>query len=259
MGTSASYGTPTGGEWTGVKRQITASLGGGGQSATPGRIVGGVTSASGGLSYRSGAGGSGGSRTGAAGRARIAGVVSGIGGFGAAVRDDGLDAALGRLGLDTLRGRPAAEVVSAIAEHLAGDAEGLDREFLQTALSEALLEAASLGDELGYDDFAAGLEEFLAKHGPDGLVGLFLEHFVFDTLWGRIEQHAVDKSTDASSLESLMGGIQGECVAQVRELVDRFRSEGTFDTVDWFGRAGRELGRQIVVQLETRLSGLRKD
>lgn len=253
MGTSASYGTPSGGEWTSVKRQITATLGGGNTSATPGSIVGGTTSASGGLSF---GGGSGGAT--ATGRSRIAGAVSGIGSFGAAVRDGGLDAALTGLGLDTLRGRPAAEVVSAISEHLVGDAEGLDREFLQTALSEALLEAASLDDDLGYEDFAAGLEQFLATVGPEGLIGLFLEHFVFDTLWARIEQHAVDRSPDAASLESLMTAIQGECVAQVREQLDAARSDGSFSNLDWFGRAGRDLGMRIVMELEARLSALRE-
>lgn len=252
MGTSASYGTPSGGEWTRVKRQITATLGGGNTSATPGSIIGGTISASGGLSY------AGGGAAATAGRNGIAGGVSGIGGFGAAVQDRGLDAALGALGLDTLRGRPAAEVVSAISEHLASDADGLDREFLQTAMSEALLEAASLVDELGYEDFAAGLEAFLAAQGPDGLVELFLDHFVFDTLWGRIEQHAVDKSPDASSLESLMTALQGECVAQVRAQIDAARENGSFATIDWFGRAGREVGLRIVVELEARLSALRE-
>jgi hypothetical protein len=251
MGTSASYGTPSGGEWTSVKRQISATLRGGNTSATPGSIVGGTTSASGGLSF---AGGGGAAATGS--RNRIASTISGIGAFGAAVRDGGLDAALTRLGLDDLRGRPAAEVVIAISEHLAKEAEGLDREFLQTALSEALIEAASLRDELGYNDFAVGLERFLAENGPAGLVELFLEHFVFDTLWGRIEQHAVDKSPDAASLESLMTAIQGECVAQVREQIDAARADGSFASVDWFGVPGRELAMRIVVDLEARLSGL---
>ncbi|HEX6097890.1 MAG TPA: hypothetical protein VF432_16305 [Thermoanaerobaculia bacterium] len=254
MGTSASYGTPSGGEWSSVKRQITATLGGGNTAATPATIVGGTTSASGGLSYAGGAGGA----AATSGRNRIAGAIAGIGGFGAAVRDGGLDSALSGLGLDTLRGRPAAEVVSAISEYLAREAEGLDREFLQTAFSEALLEAASLGDDLGYEDFATGLEEFLAAQGAEGLVELFLDHFVFDTLWGRIEQHAVFKSSDDAALESLMTAIQGECVAQVREQMDAARNDGSFATADWFGRAGQELGMRIVSELEARLSALRE-
>jgi hypothetical protein len=255
MGTSASYGTPTGGEWTSVKGQITRVLGGGNTSASPGTIVGGTASASGGLSFSGGGGGGGGS---SAGRGRVAGVVSGIGGFGGAVRDGGLDGALSGLGLDSLRGRPAAEVVSAISEYLARDAEGLDREFLQAALEEALLDAASLGDELGYDDFAEGLGEFVAREGPEGLVELFLENFVFDTLWGRIEQHAVDKSPDAGALESLMTAVKGECQAQVREQIEDTRASGAFGAVDWFGRAGRDLGLRIVTELEARLSALRE-
>lgn len=69
MGTSASYGTPAGGEWRGVKRQVTAVLSGRNTSASPSSIVGRTTSASGGLSF--GGGGEGGA-TGGTGRVRVA-------------------------------------------------------------------------------------------------------------------------------------------------------------------------------------------
>ena len=260
MGTSASYGTPAGGEWRSVKRQVTALLSGGNTSASPASIVGGTTSASGGLSFGGGGGGGGGTggSGGVGGRGRIAGVVSGVGGFGGAVRDEGFDAALGRLGLDDLRGRPAAEVAAAISEHLARDTDGLDGEFLQSALMDALLDAASLGTELGYEDFANGVQDFIGSHGPEGLVELFLDHFVFDTLWARIEQHAVDRSTDASALESLMAAVKGECDAQVREQMDAAREAGTFATIDWFGRGGQDVGMQVVTELESRLTALRE-
>src|SRR6266498_3788176 len=105
MGTSASFTTPAGGEWSAVKRRITSHLKGG--NAAPSSIVGGTASASGGFSFGGGSGhGSGGGNSGGGvggGRGRIAGVVGGIGGFGAAVRDGGLDATLDRLGLEELR------------------------------------------------------------------------------------------------------------------------------------------------------------
>lgn len=259
MGTSASYSTPAGGEWTSVKRQVSAVLSGGNTSASPGSIVGGATSASGGLSFGGGGGGGGGTGgSGGGGRGRIAGVVSGVGGFGGAVRDAGLDGALGRLGLDDLRGRPAAEVAAAISERLARDVDGLDAEFLQSALMDALLDAASLGSDLGYDDFANGLEDFIGSQGPEGLVELFLDHFVFETLWARIEQHAVDRSADASAFESLMTAVKGECDSQVREQMDAARDAGTFANMDWFGPAGRDVGMQIVTDLESRLTALRE-
>jgi hypothetical protein len=260
MGTSASYGTPAGGDWSGVKRDVTAVLGGGNTSASAATIVGGTTSASRGLSFGGGGGGGGvggGGGGGGVGRGQIAGFVAGVGGFGGAVGDGGLEGALGGLGLDELRGRPAAEVAATISEYLARDATGLDAEFLQAAFTDALLEAASLGDELGYDDFKQGLEEFVGSNGPDGLVELFLEHYVFETLWARIEQHAVDRSADLGALESLMAGVKGECDVQVREQIDDARTSGSFENIDWFGRAGRELGMQIVNDLESRLSALR--
>ena len=255
MGTSASYSTPAGGQWSSVKRQVAAVLSGGSTSATAATIAGRTTAASGGLSFQRDGGGGGGGGGGVT-RNRIAGVVSGVGGFGGAVRDNGLDAALAGLGLDSLRGRPAAEVASAVSEYLARDTEGLDAEFLQSALTDALLEAASLGDELGYDDFTQGLEEFVTTEGPEGLVQLFLEHYVFNALWARIEQHAVDRSSNAGALESLMTGVKGECDAQVRAQIEATRVAGRFENVDWFGRAGRELGMRIVRDIESRLSAL---
>lgn len=251
MGTSDSFTTPAGGEWTAVKRRITSHLAGG--NATPSSIVGGTVSASGGFSFRGG----GGSSAGGA-RRRIAGVVSGVGGFGAAVRDAGLDTALERLGLEDLRGRSAHDVVGAISEHLAADANGLDREYLQAALTNALLDAASMGDELGYDDFAEGLGQFLQTEGPEGLVQLFLEHYVFDSLWGRIEQHVIHRSADDSAFESLMAAVKGVCVAEVRDRMSAARENGSFAAIDWFGRTGRDFGLAVVIELEQRLSSLRE-
>jgi hypothetical protein len=252
MGTSASFGTPAGGQWSTVKREISSYLGGG-TSTTPSAIAGGAVAAAGGLSFMGGGGNAGAL---ARGQGRIAGVVTGVGGFGAAVRAGGLNGALGRLGLDELRGRSAHDVVGAISEHLCGNAEGLDREYLQAALSEALLEAASVGEELGYNDFAAGLEKFLGTEGPEGLVQLFLENLVFDSIWGKIEQHAVDRSPDAASLESLMAAIRGVCVAQVQDRIAAARGGGTFAGIDWFGRGGRDFGLSIVTEIEQRLSAL---
>jgi len=241
-----------------VKRGITSYLGGTANS-TPAAIAAGTIAAAGGLSFGGAGGGAGGGARGGVagtGRGRIAGVVSGVGAFGAAVRDGGLDATLGHLGLDDLRGRSVHDVVGAIGEHLCLDSDGLDREYLQAALSEALMEAASVGEELGYTDFAEGLQRFLGSEGPEGLVQLFLENFVFDALWGKIEQHAVDRSSDAASLESLMAAIKGVCVGQVADRMTAARDAGTFNGIDWFGRGGRDFGRSIVTELEQRLSSL---
>lgn len=189
---------------------------------------------------------------------RVAGVVAGVGGFGSAIRDSGLDGALGHLGLEELRGRSAADVAAAISERLTRDADGLDAEFLQSALMDAMLEAASLGEETGYHDFAEGMEAFIGAQGPEGLVELFLQHFVFDTLWARIEQHAVDRSPDAAAFESLMAAVKGECDVQVRDQLQTARDAGTFERIDWFGRAGRDVGMRVVTELESRLAALRE-
>ena len=53
-----------------------------------------------------------------------------------------------------------------------------------------------------------------------------------------------------------MAGVKGECDAQVRAEIEATRLAGTFANLDWFGRAGREVGMKIVRDLESRLSAL---
>src|ERR1039457_5612572 len=101
MGTTKGKPTPSGGEWTPLKNDITDNLSGDNR-ATPDRIVGGTVRALGGLGFPtpatrstgSGGGGGGGGRSG--GRASLGGVTSRLGGFGGAFQHGGLDEALDR-------------------------------------------------------------------------------------------------------------------------------------------------------------------
>src|SRR5262249_24235340 len=150
---------------------------------------------------RAGGGGGGGSGGGGGGtsRASVSRAASGLGGFGTAVRDGGLAAGLAILGLDELRGRPAAEIVSRIADHLAGETNGLSRELLADALRDALFEAALLEGDSTYEALERSLESFLAREGIEGLIALFLTKYVFDRVWVLIESHVDERSaTDAS-------------------------------------------------------------
>jgi len=193
MGTSIGLPTPSGGDWTKVKNDITDFLGGS-PNVTTDQIIGGTIVAAGGLGSPSpgsspsaggGAGGGGGSGGGGGvgtsrGRAAVGRAVSGLGGFGAAVRGGSLDAGLDVLGLAELRGRPAAEVIARISEHLAEGAEGLQAELLRTALQDTILEAAAIEGESGYQNLGEALQNFLNREGVDGLVESFLTHYVFD-------------------------------------------------------------------------------
>lgn len=124
--------TPTGGDWSDLKRLITDALQNGRYAAADG-IVGGTLRAASGFGQTSTAAGGGGGGGGdggggvrtVGGRASVGRAVSGLGAFGTALRDRGLDAALDGLGLADLHGRPAAEVIARIAEHLTDGLPGV--------------------------------------------------------------------------------------------------------------------------------------
>lgn len=257
MGTSRSLSTPSGGPWTGVKQDISSHLGGN-SSITPARIVAGTVSAVGTLAVPlvaggGGRGGGGGGSGATAARGIVSGAASALGGFGADVHSRGFGAALEGLGLGELRGRPAAEVVARISEHLAAGTEGVAGELLVAALSEALFEAARLEGDTSYEALEASLERFLAREGVEGLVALFLERYVFDRVWVLIESHTELRSDTSTKSDGLLAGVEAACVATVREVIDGLRADGRFEGLDWFGADGRRIADGLIRELEQRL------
>src|SRR6266404_3982231 len=188
MGTSKSLKTPAGGAWTGPKRQLTDHISRQGQSdggapfdaqrfvrSALGALGGvalkprtasggdGSSSAGGGLRARSRRGKGGGGAT--SGGGALSGAVQGLGGFGTQVVSGGLDTALGTLGLQDLRGRPAAEVVAQVAQHLSRDATGRQAEVLEAALRDAIFDIAAMEDAGSYEDLEGALQSFIDREG----------------------------------------------------------------------------------------------
>jgi hypothetical protein len=150
-------------------------------------------------------------------------------------------------------GKSAIEVVSAIVEHLTRDASGVDGEVLRNALQETILEAAGLEAELGYRDLETGLQNFLAQAGVDGLIELFLCHYVFDAVWVAIEDYAQSRSNSEQSFEAFMSAIEEVCRDEVRAAVAEYREDGKFGQVDWFGADGRRIGDDLSAEIVGRL------
>jgi len=267
MGTSKSYPTPSGGGWTHLKNDITDKLSGN-QSISADQIIGGTVRALGGLGAPPGAGGSasgsfsgegggrisGGSTKG--GRRSVSGAAAVFGGFGSVVRDKGLDAALGKLGLDELKGKPAAEVISRIAEHLCEGEDTLQHEVLVDALKNALLEAAALEEKEEHVDLETALQGFLEQNGVEGLVETFLSNYVFDRVWFSVENHSQLKADTATSFEALGIAIAQPCRGHVEDLLKETKDAGRFEKIDWFGKNGIQLADDLVAELESRLRDL---
>ena len=260
MGTSKSYSPGTGGAWSDVKGQITSRLSGSRDVPIRGLVGDSVRAAGGvgvggrtrGARSRGGTGGGGG---GGAARA-IGPVVGGLGGFGLAVRDKGLAEGLNQLGLQELVGKSAVEVVATIAEQLAATVDGLDGDLMKTALREAILDASALGDRDGFQDMEKGLQSFLNENGVAGLVELFLCRFVFDAVWINFEAYVQSKSSDENAYVAFMDAVESVCESEVRGTIDELRNNGEFESLDWFGEGGQQIGRSIFETIDTRLRAM---
>lgn len=252
MGTSKSIQPGSGGAWTGLKSNITGHFTGS-RNVTPGGIVGDTVNATGGIGVGIRRASGGGRSTGGGVGGAVGPVIGGLGGFGTAVRDEGLSSGLESLGLSYLEGKSAIEVVASVADHLTEAVEGIDGELMRNALREAIIDAAALGDGDGYSDLEAGLQTFLIREGVDALVEIFLCKFVFDAVWVNIEAHVQAKAPDQNSLDAFMSAVEGICDSEVRGALDDAREHGDFASRDWFGADGQKLGKEIFSAIDSRL------
>ena len=275
MGTSKSLKTPAGGAWTSPKRQLTDYISGQTGTGAPfdaQRFVRSALGALGGVAMKpraasasdlSGPGGTtgGGGRTqrgrtdGAGGSSggALSSAVRGLGGFGSQVSSGGLDAALGFLGLQDLRGRPAAEVVAQVAEHLSSGATGRQAEVLEAALRDTIFDIAAVEDAGSYEDLEGALQSFMDREGIEGFIESFLSQYVFTAVWSYFENHAKSK-TDGASDEALVSAVESACRSLVSQELKAIRDSRQFERIDWFGNAGQSFADRIVSQLQSNLT-----
>lgn len=265
MGTSKQFPTPGGGPWTPLKRNISDYLDGN-QTVTPAKIVGGTVKALGGLNvpspgravagagkHEGGSRGAGGGGGGGGGRSAVGRATSQLGGFGAAVRDGGLDAGLEVLGLNELKDKPPAEVIDKIADHIAEGADPTQYDLLADALKTTILEVAALGNANGYKDLDSSLQNFLQSKGVEGLVQSYLANYVYGRVWMAVENHVEMKTGGGASAQAMSTAVGNACRSHVESLIQDAKQSGRFDSTDWFGRDGTRLGNELVFELEGRL------
>jgi hypothetical protein len=176
-----------------------------------------------------------------------------LAGFGAAVREGGLEAGLRALGLDELRDRPPAEVIDRIAQQLAEGAEPTQYELLTDALKTAILEAAALGAQAGFKDLDDALRNFLESQGVEGLVQSYLSNYVYDRVWMAVEHHVELKTAGGAAARAMSIAVGNACRSHVESLIQETKTAGHFENIDWFGRAGTKLGNDLASELEGRL------
>jgi len=244
--------TPRGGQWTSLKGTISAYLAGTG-NVSPHKIVSDTIAAAGGLSIQSpGASPRGVGGTSVGGGRAVSRAVSGLAGFGTALGRS-LANALNSLGVEDLRGKPAGEVISRIADHLTEDLSGMERDVLRGALQQALYNAAELVGDPTYENLEASLQSFLAREGIEGFIELFLTQYVFDRVWLLIEDYVTNRTDNEIEILNMETAIEQACRSNVHEEIEHRRVEGIYENLDWFGPDGHRVAESVVTDLEQRL------
>lgn len=254
MGTSKGYVAPTGGSWTKLKRDVSRfarDVGAGPPPSAPpdrpnpriGDLLAQLVAALGGASVVASAGRTAGSAAGGAsligGGAARTGAE--FGGFATAVAEAGLDEALRRFDLDGLDGRPADEVIDAIAERLSDVPSGLD----EAAAREALIKVTDelRGDASSLPELEVAYRRAMEAYGVHGLMWRYFGYYLYVLFCERFaERLARDPDrTDSVSVSS-----------QVREyilLAVESRAVGReVGGIDWSGPEGIAISEAILAE-----------
>jgi hypothetical protein len=77
------------------------------------------------------------------------------------------------------------------------------------------------------------------------LIELILTRLASDLVTAAILDHVGQRSDSHAQTEALLAGIEIVCRDRARAIVERFRRDGRFNRVDWFGAAGTRLGREL--------------
>lgn len=237
MGTSAAQATPTGGNWSQGKGQLTDYAAGGGQASAAAAIASTVRALDGRGSGSGGGGGAGGggSRWGGAVTPRARSAAAGAAGFLADAAQRGVSEAVRRFDVGGLEGRDGCEIVDAIAEAIVGGRVDLDEAIAVNALRDSLLDA------LGSDatEFDTRIGEYMNSRGIAGFIEDFLTRYVIERVWLYLGDSARERIGSEHDIGALITAFEMLCRAKVGNAVSRATEERPFVSVDWFGREGR--------------------
>ena len=220
--------TQPGGKFTYPRGQFTRFTNGGGSKAL-GRALKGYVRAAG--------GGAGAARR----MPHSTRVASGVAGLASAVATEGAEAALARFDLQGLAGRPAAEVLEAVADVICPDGGTIDESIARDAMLEAIAEVAE-DDPGAFDELTTDqLDEFLCDVITRSVVTKVLNEIGTNALHGSAsdadfrEAEQITRDFTQGRVRDALGSRFDSGSRPTQSEIDQSISEVYADTFDMLG------------------------
>ena len=237
MGTSASIGTPTNGNWSNAKREIKRVATNGVNDSSVERIiretVRGITGQRRGAERGVGTGV--GNGTFISDGAKISAARS-IG-FMQFARDSNFQTALQGIGISEFTGYDSTELISILVNAIIEGAFLLDKEIISNSLIEIFQDI--LGDDV--NEFDKKLEEYWTTHGTNEFIKAFLKYYCERLVLHKLTDAVLERISKSGDTNALTNSIALSVDVKVDSAVDDITSKRTFDEVDWFGNEGRNI------------------
>jgi hypothetical protein len=168
-------------------------------------------------------------------------VASGVAGLASAVATDGAEAALARFNLQDLAGRPAVEVLEAVAEVICPDGGTIDESIARDAMLEAIAEVAE-DDPGAFDELSTDqLDEFLCDVITRSIVTKVLNEIGTNALHGSAsdadfrEAERITRDFTQGRVRDALGNRFDAGSRPTQSEIDRSISDVYADTFDMLG------------------------
>jgi hypothetical protein len=136
-----------------------------------------------------------------------------------------------------------AEFIGFVAETLAGDARGLERDLLRKSIEETLFTAAGQNLQISPQMAQSRWARYIKAHGPPAMIEMFLANHLWNVLWFRSGD--VFGQTDGRAMEHTMRRLRRTCRLLVNAVC---QSKGLTDSVSL------PVAEQVVGALEASIS-----
>lgn len=251
MGTSASIGTPTGGNWTNAKRELNRVASGNGDNLSVNSIV--SNTFRGISSHRRGSGGGGGGSTGggAISDSVIRSAAQGIG-FLRDAHQSGFSTAITSLGIVNFEELDSSELISLLLNAIVESDFKLDDDIAFNALYELFQEI--LGEDK--DEFDTRLTEYWNDSNEEDFIKSFMKKYCEDLVLHNLTDAVIERVDNNDDTDALYNMIEISVGSEVDSAVDEITEDRAFSEFDWLGSEGLELMNKIAEGITEMIEGI---
>lgn len=166
-------------------------------------------------------------------------------GFLRTVQESDFQTALEQIGLKRENFNDLMEVVDILSEAIIGGRLSLDQEIANLALNQTFIEIME-SDPEGQEK---SINQYMESQGIQGFIETFLSKYSFEKIWLNISGAIHEKMDTGNDIEAFYDSLEKFCSSEVKTVVNELSNQKELEKVDWFGKEGEQITEGLIQSL----------